>query len=98
MERRLSVFVTVPRLLAALALAAALVAIPAARPEDADAMRISERKVVHNCIRMGGEIHYDFWGDEEGGVEVFDVTCTLDGGQSFFCWGFAGETAVECYF
>jgi hypothetical protein len=83
-----------PRLLAALALAAALVAIPATRPEDAAAMRVSERQVVHACIGLGGSIDYDFWSDD-----LFEVSCTLEDGYSFSCMGLVsgqyGEVSCE---
>jgi hypothetical protein len=82
----------VPRLLAALALAAALVAIPAARPEDADAMWISEYKLARGCYGGGGTIYYEFYSED-----VFEVTCVLGWGQSFSCSGtIGGPSAVLC--
>jgi hypothetical protein len=73
----------VPRLLAALALAIALVATAAARPEDAGALRMSERTMSRICYASGGSIEYDFWGPVETGL--WWMTCTLPGGDSFTC-------------
>jgi hypothetical protein len=82
-----------PRLLAVLALAAALVAIPAARPEDAGAMWISERQLARDCYGGGGTIYYEFWSED-----AFEVTCILGWGQSFSCHGTIGgpSGAVIC--
>jgi hypothetical protein len=77
-----------PRLLAALALAAALVAIPVARPEDADARYMSERQASRLCAGVGGTLEYDFTWDPDFGF--WEMTCTVPsspGGSSFTCWG-----------
>ena len=80
-----------PRLLAALVFAAALVALPAARPDDAGAMKISERKHVHNCIQGGGSIYYEFWGEN-----VFEAICYLPGGDFLGCTGVVGNSTLYC--
>jgi hypothetical protein len=73
----------VPRFLAVLALAAALVAIPAARPQDAGALRMSEGTARWLCSHAGGSI----WTYGEYGNNVF-VTCMLPSGQTYFDCGY----------
>ena len=70
------------RLLAVLALALALLAIPAFAPDDVDARRMSERTVSRLCGNAGGSIHYDF---ESGDFSEYSMTCTLPSGNQFTC-------------
>jgi hypothetical protein len=94
MKRRVRLFVTVPRLLAALALGAALVAIPAARPQNAGALRMSERAVHRICFAGGGSVNYSVVDSDFGD---WWVTCTLPSGQAISCEGGPGTGGyVEC--
>jgi hypothetical protein len=85
-----------PRLLAALALAAALVAIPAVRPGDAGAMRMSERRASWICYANGGSIHYESYSTDSS---VWDMTCEFPSGISWTCsgGGLGSMVMVECY-
>lgn len=71
------------RLLIVLSLAAALVAIPAATPEEASARRMSERSVNRMCAAAGGTIEYDFY---DSNFESYGMTCTLQSGAQFTCY------------
>jgi hypothetical protein len=91
----------IPRFLAALALAAALVATAAGRPGDAGAMRISERQLSQLCAGMGGSVEYDFWDPD---FDLWEVTCTywdeFGGYVTLTCWGGEGlhgpSDRVDC--
>jgi hypothetical protein len=94
MKRRLRLMVSVPRLLAAIALAAALVAIPALRPEDAGALYISERLASRLCYHLGGSVDYYFWTPD---FSAFNMTCSLPGGDSFTCLNAVSSVGmVDC--
>ena len=85
-----------PRLLAALALAAALVALPAVRPENAGAQYDFEKAVSEICYRSGGSMEYDFW---DPNYLVWTMQCTVPGGTSFTCMSDAHIAVgiVDCY-
>jgi len=68
------------RLLAVLALAIALVAIPAFSPDDASAKRMSERSAGRACSNAGGSMYYDFDGPRSD-----TMSCSLPSGASFSC-------------
>src|SRR5215207_5499615 len=92
--RTLTAALSLPRLMIALALAVALVAIPAFRPDDASAMRMSERTASRLCANAGGSMYYDF---ADG--TVYMMTCTLPSGNQFNCAGSGGGTfgnMVDC--
>ena len=93
---RLPARVNIPRLLAVLTVALALVAIHSVRPDDASAMRMSERTANRRCASAGGSMYYDFLTMD---FSVFDMTCTLPSGASFTCIVGTGEFAnmVDCY-
>jgi hypothetical protein len=93
MKRRVGLFVTVPRLLAALALAAALVAIPTVRPQDASALRMSERAVNRICFAAGGSINYSIVDPDFG---EFWMTCTFPEGNAISCSNSSVGGYVEC--
>jgi hypothetical protein len=80
--RTLTAARNVARLLAALALAVALVAIPAVTPDEAGAMRMSERLANRACYNAGGTMHIDFLTSD---LTVFNMTCTLPSGAQFTC-------------
>jgi hypothetical protein len=83
-----------PRFLAALALAAALVALPSVRPEDASALRMSERAVNRICLGAGGSVNYSFVDPDFG---EWWMTCTFPSGQAISCGGGPGTGGyVEC--
>jgi hypothetical protein len=71
-----------PRLLAALALGAALVAIPATRPEDAGALRMSEGTARWFCSWEGGSFQSHWEGLNSG-----SSTCVLPSGEALFTCG-----------
>lgn len=83
------------KFLTILALALALVAIPAFMPGDADARRMSERTVGRLCASAGGSIHYDF---ASGNFSDFSMTCTLPSGNQFTCGSTGGPFGgiVDC--
>ncbi|HYI24284.1 MAG TPA: hypothetical protein VD767_02650 [Thermomicrobiales bacterium] len=93
--RTLSAALDIPRLLAILALALALVAIPAFSPDGVDARRMSERSVSRACAGAGGSVHYDF---HTGDFSDFSMTCTLPSGNSFTCGSTGGPFGgiVDC--
>lgn len=93
MKRHVRLMVTVPRLLAALAFAAALVAIPVASPQDAGAQPMSEQKVSRYCSNGGGSIHYEFYGQD---FTVWEMTCTYPSGHSWTCGGEVLGSMVDC--
>src|SRR6185436_16213897 len=76
--RTLRAALNLPRLLAVLTLAIALIAIPAVSPDDAGAMRMSERTLSRLCSNAGGSLYYDFMDDQLS--FVYNVTCTLPSG------------------
>lgn len=83
-----------PRLLAALALAAALVVIPSARPQDADALRMSERAVHRICSALGGSVEYSF---VDSNFNHWWVNCTFPEGNTISCAGGPGTGGyVDC--
>lgn len=82
------------RLLAILALAFALVAIPAFSPGEASAHRFSAGQVVRMCSGAGGTIHYEFFYQESGYLDYI-MECTLPSGNSFDCWVVGGS--LDCY-
>jgi hypothetical protein len=95
MKRRVGLFVTVPRLLAALALAATLAAIPATRPEDAAAaVSMSQGTARWLCSHAGGSIsNY-----EEPDSGYSDMACTLPSGEQYFiCEGAEYLAWMSCY-
>ncbi len=77
----------VPRLLAAMTLAIALLAIHGVAPDDAGAMRMREGVAIRACYNAGGTMDYDFETET-----LFLMTCTLPSGNMFFC---AGEAYVD---
>jgi hypothetical protein len=81
--RTLTSALNVPRLLVVLALAIALLALPAFSPDDASALRTSEQKVRRACYNAGGSIHYEFEGSS---FSTYSMTCSLPSG-----------TEIECY-
>ena len=92
--RTLTSALNVPRLLAALALAVALVAIPAVRPDDVGAMRMRELSARSSCLRAGGSVEYNVM--DPAVPSVYDMTCTLPTGTSFTCYS-GEELFVYCY-
>ena len=83
------------RLLIALSLTAALLAIPAVGPDEASARRMSERTAVRLCANAGGSVHYEF---SESDAESFHMTCTLPSGAHFSCFDASGPFAniMDC--
>lgn len=80
--------------LAGLALAGALVAVPATHPQDASAMRrMSERTARHACFQAGGHILYNFG---TGGFDNFQMSCDLPSGESFECFSVPSSIIVNC--
>ena len=83
--RTLSASLSLPRLLAVLALAAALVAIPAISPDAASARRTSEKAAQRACSFLGGDVSYEF--PDQDVMTVFSMSC-----QTW--WG--GDTTFKC--
>ncbi len=78
-----------PRFLHVLALALALVAIPALMPADAGAYPMSERSALRACGTLGGRAHYDFLTPE---MDVYVMSCeTITGRILFSCNGLEGS-------
>lgn len=79
----------IPRILIVLALAVALVAIPAFSPTDAGAYPMSERSALRACGTLGGRAHYDFLTPE---MDVYHMTCSTQSGRTLFsCNGLDGS-------
>lgn len=91
----LSTALAIPRLLAILTLAIALLAIPAFSPDEAGAYRMSERTALRLCANAGGSIYYGF---PDEGFDVFYLNCTLPSGASFTCFDSGGPfgNIVDC--
>ncbi len=82
-----------PRFLIVLALALALVAIPAFNPADASAYPMSERQSLRACGSLGGRAHYDFIDSD---TMEYNMTCRSQSGTPlFFCWGW--DIFVNCW-
>lgn len=79
--------------MAGLALAGALVVVPAMHPQDASAMRMSEGSARHACFQGGGHITYDF---ESGSFDDFSMYCDLPSGSSFTCMTGLGYIILKC--
>ena len=92
--RTLSTALDIPRLLAILALALTLVAIPAFSPDEASAYPRSEGQVYRLCNAAGGELHYEFYYTGSGLIDYY-MTCTLPSGNTFVClaWGASFDCA-----
>ena len=82
------------RLLLALSLTAALLALPAVGPDEASARRMSERTAVRLCANAGGSVHYEFSESDSEAV----MTCTLPSGAHFSCFDASGPFAniMDC--
>jgi hypothetical protein len=97
--RTLKAALSVPRLLIALSLAVALVAIPAVRPNEAGAMRKSERAVSRACADAGGSLYCLYYDFASESFQTFLMTCTLPSGEQFSCAGSVAERTgnmVDC--
>jgi hypothetical protein len=84
---RLTAAPCLPRLLIVLSLAAALVVIPAASPEEVSARRTSERAATSACNFLGGEL-----------ISVPMDSEYPDVARTFYCdlpWAL-GATAFQC--
>lgn len=94
-NRRITTKVTAARLIAALSIAAALLASGSVFPDDASAVRTSDRKAARACGAAGGHVSYDFY---DGSFRNFDMVCTFPGG-SFVCVSQPGPFGgiVDCF-
>ncbi len=83
----------IPRLVAVLALAIALVAIPTFVPADASAQRMSETGASRACRQAGGEMTYIFL---DMGLRSYNMLCEFPSGNSFVCSGHSLVRFVSC--
>lgn len=82
------------RLLAVLAIALTLIAIPASMPDVAAAKRTSEHVAMRQCLAAGGKISWDFYTDGTA-----DMICTLPSRMKIYCVPIPGPFSgiVDCF-
>jgi hypothetical protein len=79
---------TIARLLAVLALAIALVAIPTFRPDGASAQRRSEQSVKRTCAQLGGTLEKEVMDPQA--PSIYNLTCTQLFWDLFSCYSAGG--------